>query len=70
MAHVTIKGDVWQNTEVDLTKITEYEGLDDPYTLHSDDIDSNKPVRSYPIDMDEDEYEMLSQSKIKSCFIF
>ena len=67
---MTIKGDVWQNTEVDLTKISEYEGLADPHILHSDDIDSNKLARSYPVDMDEDEYEMLSQSKIKSCFIF
>jgi len=53
------------------------EGLDDttddPRTLRPGEIDpnpENKPARPDPIDMDEDELEMLSEGKIKMYFIF
>ncbi len=49
------------------------EGLDDttddPRTLRPGEIDpnpENKPARPDPIDMDEDELEMLSEGKIVS----
>jgi hypothetical protein len=47
------------------------ETTDDPRSLRPGEIDpnpENKPARPDPIDMDEDELEMLSEGKIQSLF--
>ncbi len=51
------------------------ENTDDPRSLRPGEIDpnpENKPARPDPIDMDEDELEMLSEGKIQifSHFIY
>jgi len=47
------------------------ENTDDPRSLRPGEIDpnpENKPARPDPIDMDEDELEMLSEGRVQSLF--
>uniref|UniRef100_A0A673L3U1 Pre-mRNA splicing factor component Cdc5p/Cef1 C-terminal domain-containing protein n=1 Tax=Sinocyclocheilus rhinocerous TaxID=307959 RepID=A0A673L3U1_9TELE len=70
MPRIMIKGGVWRNTEVYKAAQRENEDDvgDDPRKLKPGEIDPNpetKPARPDPVDMDEDELEMLSEARAR-----